>query len=227
MARVFLLKSQKVAPKRVAARLIHQRHSILPVFEHNMETVLYWMRTLHFDIILMEHSDFNLEVCRRYRKSGGSLPILMLGLMGIESVVEALDSGADDMVSLSVHPRELLARVTALLRRPPPMPSTLVTVGDLTLRERDYTLTTGDRTIDVRPLEFALLKALMLWPNQTVPTYALMKTVWTESQPPSNEAFRQIVRTLRKKIEQAGAKTRISNSPGIGYSLDTPVEACA
>lgn len=161
-----------------------------------------------------------IEVCRELRadKSLRGLPIMMLTAKGDESdVVLGLGVGADDYVTKPARPKELIARVRALLRRPRPEAEAeeLIAVGGLEIDEARFQVRINGEVIALTPTEYGLLKALALQPGRAFTRNALLKQAggaYVEER--TVDAH---IRSIRKKL---GDKAElIQTIRGRGYCL--------
>jgi len=162
-----------------------------------------------------------LEVCQRIRAES-KIPILILSVRDEDDdVVNALHYGADDYMVKPFSPRQLVARVEAVLRRvgvENPAPEQL-TAGDLTLDCLRGEVFAGDQLLGrLTPLENQLLQTLMLNKNQTLPTSTLIDHVWGPGGG-DKAMLKQLIYRLRAKIGLASKETRLETIPGVGYSL--------
>ena len=161
-----------------------------------------------------------IEVCRELRadKSLRGLPIMMLTAKGDESdVVLGLGVGADDYVTKPARPKELIARVRALLRRPRPEAEAeeLIAVGGLEIDEARFQVRINGEVIALTPTEYELLKALALQPGRAFTRNALLRQAggaYVEER--TVDAH---IRSIRKKL---GDKAElIQTIRGRGYCL--------
>jgi len=164
------------------------------------------------------------EVCRRLRQ-GSDVPILMLTARGEEvDRVSGLTLGADDYVVKPFSPRELVARVRAILRRG----RQTGTMGNGTLSHGDLLLDLGKRTVSLRgrPLtltahEYRLLNALMAAPGKVFTRQELLDHIYPDGEAVIERVIDVHIGKLRHKIEEdPAAPRRILTVRGIGYQLD-------
>jgi two-component system, OmpR family, response regulator MprA len=161
-----------------------------------------------------------LEVCRRLRRDGRRLPILMLTARDeIESRVSGLDAGADDYVTKPFALDELLARVRALLRR------TTSGSGE-TLRFADLELDPGTREVrrageptELTRTEFSLLELFMLNPRQVLTRSIIFERVWGYDFGFSSNSLDVYIGYLRRKTEAGRRPRLIQTVRGVGYAL--------
>ncbi len=165
-----------------------------------------------------------LEVCRHIRKES-SVPILMLTAKhGEQERVVGLELGADDYVTKPFSPRELVARVRAILRRtaretqrPAANP---VAVGGLVLDPTTHEVRLRGRLIDLTTKEFDLLQLLLSHPNRVFTRDFLLEHIWGYDYFGSTRTVDMHISRLREKIEDdPNAPTYITTVRGVGYKL--------
>lgn len=182
-----------------------------------------------FDLIvldLMLPGEDGLSICRRLRGSGDAIPILMLTARGDEvDRIVGLEMGADDYLPKPFNPRELLARVQAILRRhasPPPaapvdsLPS--LEFGTCVFDPATRTLIRNGEEISLTSGEFALLKVFAAHPRQSLSRERLMELARGREYEVFDRAIDVQVSRLRKLIEEEPARPRfIQTVWGYGY----------
>jgi DNA-binding response OmpR family regulator len=132
---------------------------------------------------------------------------------------EGLDSGADDYLTKPFEVRELLARVKALLRRPAAVQSEIIALGALVLNTKECNVSKGNQIIALQPREFALIEFLMRHPNEVFSIQALLSRLWSSESEASDEAVRQCILRLRKKIDEDDGRSQIVTVKGFGYKI--------
>ncbi|MGB3496303.1 MAG: two-component system response regulator RppA [Elainellaceae cyanobacterium] len=163
-----------------------------------------------------------IEICQALRSHGNTTPVLFLTAKDtVDDRVSGLDAGADDYLVKPFELKELLARVRALLRRPPTLsesdrPSRLV-LGDLILDEENQLAFRGDRPIELSEKENQLLAYLIRHPNQVLVHDELHQALWKPGTQPSSNALVAQIRLLRRKIEAEGEAPLIHTIYGKGY----------
>jgi DNA-binding response OmpR family regulator len=167
-------------------------------------------------------------VCERLRLAR-SMPILMLtGLIEEQDMIRGLDTGADDYLTKPFSPRELLARVRALLRRTGPLPSPParpVRIGELEIDVANSRLTLGGRDVPVSRSELAIVACLAVQAGQPVPPRVLVKQALNyECDEARARAILKVrVSRLRRKLGDDPQHPRILLSVrGVGYALRLP-----
>jgi two-component system response regulator MtrA len=159
-----------------------------------------------------------IEVCSRIREESG-VPIIMLTAKGdTADVVKGLESGADDYVVKPFNPKELVARIRTRLRPSPETSSDILQVGDLTLDVAGHEVRRGDARINLTPLEFELLLALTLKPQQVFTREMLLEQVWGYHYKADTRLVNVHVQRLRAKVEHDPDNPRIVMTVrGVGY----------
>lgn len=160
-----------------------------------------------------------VAVCKALRAADVNIPILMLTALGeIEDRVEGLDSGADDYLVKPFEMEELLARVRALLRRPPERVHEILTVRDVSLSLADRTITKGNASISLTLKEFAILEYLMRNVDQVLSRAQILEHCWEFDYNPFSNIVDVYIRQLRKKIDD-DHESYIKTVRGAGYRL--------
>ncbi len=159
-----------------------------------------------------------IEVCSRIREESG-VPIIMLTAKGdTADVVKGLESGADDYVVKPFNPKELVARIRTRLRPSPESPTELLQVGDLVLDIAGHEVRRGENRINLTPLEFELLLALALKPQQVFTREMLLEQVWGYHYKADTRLVNVHVQRLRAKVEHDPDNPRIVMTVrGVGY----------
>lgn len=167
-----------------------------------------------------------LEVCTRVRAEN-SVPIIMLTVrIADDDVVAALEAGADDYVVKPFSPRQLVARVRAVLRRASGEPEEVLRIGQFSLEPEWRQLYWSDSDpIHLSRLETRLMQALMRNPGHVMSTESLIARVWGPDGA-SRDMLKQLIYRLRNKIEaEAGNALLIETVPEVGYRLHPPSDS--
>ena len=168
-----------------------------------------------------------LEICREIRRddSLNRLPILMLTARGEEADrVVGLEMGADDYVTKPFSPRELLARVKALLRRaePPADAPRTIEIGKLAIDPASYRVSHSGKPVPLSTLEFRLLYYLASRPNRVFTRDQLLNAVWGTDRFVTPRSVDVYVRRLREKIESDPENPMyLKTVRGAGYLFET------
>ncbi|ENZ80985.1 MULTISPECIES: response regulator transcription factor [Caulobacter] len=159
------------------------------------------------------------EILGRLRREGVSTPIVILTARdAVRDRIAGLDMGADDYVPKPFDPFELVARVRAVARRKAGYAARTVHVGALACDWDAGCAWVGDRRLDLRPREWAALKALAGRAGRVVERDHLAAEVFPDEETPSPNALDVHVGRLRRKLAPDGP--RLSTLRGLGYRLD-------
>ncbi len=179
----------------------------------------------NYDLLILDWmlpQKSGLEICQDLRSQGATTPVLFLTAKDmLDDRVQGLDAGADDYLVKPFELRELLARVRALLRRPPWMeaaiPEQRLRVEDLELDLDNQIAHRQGRTIQLSEKESQLLAYLMRHPNQLLTHNQIHYHLWGEKGKPSSNVLAAQIRLLRRKIEAKQEAPLIHTVYGKGY----------
>ena len=165
-----------------------------------------------------------IEVCRRLRRKPdtANVPIIMLTARGEESDrVRGLETGADDYVTKPFSPRELVARVGAVLRRVrPALAGEQLTYGDIEMDIVSHKVRRGGASIALGPTEFRLLRHFLEHPGRVFSRARLLDSVWGHDSDIEARTVDVHIRRLRKAINADGRGDIIRTVRSAGYALD-------
>lgn len=165
-----------------------------------------------------------IEVCRQLRKDKetAQIPILMLTARGEEEdLIRGFKTGADDYVTKPFSPRELLARIEALIRRArPAMAGTVLQWGDIELDATSHRVRRGGEPLHLGPTEFRLLRYFMERPNRVVSRQQILDGVWGMDSDIDERTVDVHIRRLRKAINRPGDTDPIRTVRAAGYAMD-------
>ena len=169
--------------------------------------------------VLMPGVD-GLEVCRRLRRSGSRLPVLMLTARAeVSDRVSGLDAGADDYLAKPFALQELLARVRALLRRSGSGEGDVLRFADLELDPSTREVRRGGEEIELTRTEFSLLELFLRNPRQVLTRSLIFERVWGYDFGAGSNSLDVYVGYLRRKTEADGRPRVIHTVRGVGYAL--------
>jgi two-component system response regulator MprA len=169
--------------------------------------------------VLMPNVD-GLEVCRRLRRSGNRVPVLMLTARDeVENRVSGLDAGADDYVTKPFALEELVARIRALLRRTSADDDEVLRFADLELDPGTREVRRGGEPIDLTRTEFALLELFLTNPRQVLTRSIIFERVWGYDFGFASNSLDVYIGYLRRKTETGGKPRLIQTVRGVGYAL--------
>jgi DNA-binding response OmpR family regulator len=187
------------------------------------ERGLFLARVNNYDLILL---DYNLpqlsgkEIITKLRAEGQATPIIMLTVRGeLEDKINILGIGADDYLIKPFSLTELLARIRAVLRRPPNLENKKLICKNLEVDSINFKVTRNGRPIPLRTKEFTLLEYLLKNKGAVISRQELMEHVWDENADPFSNTIEVHMMNLRHKIETKKDRF-IFTIPNRGYKLD-------
>jgi two-component system, OmpR family, response regulator len=164
-----------------------------------------------------------LTIIEALRYEGRRTPVLVLSALGaVDDRVRGLRAGGDDYLTKPFATVELIARLEALLRRPAESRDTALRVGPLQLDLIERTAKRGDRTIDLLPREFRLLKYMMSRKEQMLTRAMLLEEVWDYKFVPQTNLVDVHMGRLRRKVDEPHEPPMIHNVRGMGFILRAP-----
>jgi DNA-binding response OmpR family regulator len=181
-----------------------------------------------FDLVVLDRrlpDGEGLDVLRWLRGRGDRTPVIVLSARSQAlDRVEGLERGADDYVCKPFHPRELVARIRAVLQRArsgAPAPPTVCRFGDCELDLAARVLRRGRSVVDLARMEFELLQYLVLQSGRAVSRTELLDRVWGHDRFPTTRTVDYHVLALRRKCERDPAEPRhLLTVHGVGYRFE-------
>lgn len=192
-----------------------------PQFAADGAEALDLFRTMRPDLVLLDlmlPGIDGIQVCSTIRAESG-VPIIMLTAKGeTTDVVKGLESGADDYVVKPFNPKELVARIKTRLRPVLPETTETVAIGDLVIDVQGHEVRRGGEKISLTPLEFQLLLALAVKPQQVFTREMLLEQVWGYHYKADTRLVNVHVQRLRAKVEHDPDNPQIVMTVrGVGY----------
>ena len=171
------------------------------------------------DVMLPGMNGF--DIVRKMREEKNQTPVIMLTAKDdTADKIKGLDCGADDYLTKPFIPGELLARIRAISRRQGEVVLDELKFEDLTLSLSNYTLSCGDKSINLGPKEFDILEILMSNPSIIVQKENLLIKVWGMESDAEDNNVEVYISFLRKKISHLGSRVQIATVRKIGYRLE-------
>lgn len=222
LPRILIVEDEASIAELISVNLRH--NGFQPVWAMDAESAQRELDEILPDVILLDWmlpGESGLTLARRWRASARTkaVPILMLTARGDEADrVAGLDAGADDYIVKPFSPRELLARIRAVLRRRvPESAGGAVKIADLQLDADTYRVSWQDKPLKVGPTEFKLLQYLMRHPERVHTRGMLLDKVWGDHVYIEERTVDVHVKRLRESLGDAGAM--IETVRGAGYRL--------
>lgn len=192
---------------------------------HDGEAALEKLNEKHFDLLvldLMLPKLNGLEVCMRLRDQNNPIPIIMLTAKGEETdKIVGLDYGADDYMTKPFSPKELIARINAVLRRTATEQTSIIEVGNIKILEDQYEVYLNDELIEFTKKEFELLLYLAKRKNKPCSREDLLKDVWDFEFVGDTRIVDVHISHLREKLEDNPKSPElIKTVRGVGYKLE-------
>lgn len=193
------------------------------------EDALRLIRQDKFDLILLDlmlPGIQGMELCKilKASKDTSSIPVIMLTAKTDEfDKVLGLEMGADDYITKPFSPRELIARIKAVLRRTheAPLADAIITIGDLEINTSTYQVTKRHEPLKLSATEFKLLLYLVQKKGRVFNRDMLLDAVWKDEAFVEPRTVDVHIRRLRERIEDDPSKPRyIKTRRGIGYYMD-------
>ncbi len=218
--------------------IVEDEHRIAGAIKKGLEQEKYTVDIAYdgiegFDLAVSEDYDLIIldlmlpgmdgyAICKNLRKQRIHIPILILTAKGqIQDKVEGLDCGADDYLTKPFAFEELLARIRALIRRPPQQMNTSLTILDLTLNPKTFMVVRDGREIHLSSKEYSLLEYLIRHKNTIVSKENIIQHVWNYDSDILPNTIEVYIRNLRNKIDRPFTKNKplIQTIRGFGYKI--------
>ena len=179
------------------------------------------------DWMLPETSGLELTRALKREQATRDLPVIMLTARAEEAdKIAGLDGGADDYLTKPFSPRELLARVNALLRRSSGYSEEeSITIGPLNLDRAGHRVSAGERNVALGPTEYRLLEFFMTHPDRVYSREQLLDRVWGGNVYVEERTIDVHIRRLRRVLEDHGADSLVQTVRGAGYRFSARAEA--
>ncbi len=223
-AAILVVEDEPAIQELLAVNLEHAGHSVLRASDAEQAAKL--VRHALPDLILLDWmlpGQSGAAFARDLRRDERTrqVPIIMLTARGEEhDKVAGLDAGADDYVTKPFSPRELLARIKAVLRRRAPQRTEEpAEIGGLRLDPATHRVSAAGRNLELGPTEFRLLHFLMTHPERVHSRAQLLDRVWGDHVFLEERTVDVHIRRLRKALEPTGHNRLIETVRGSGYRL--------
>lgn len=181
-----------------------------------------------FDLVILDimmPKMSGTDVCREIRKTS-EVPIIMLSARGEEfDRILGLEIGADDYITKPFSPREVVARIKAVLKRAQPQtlhttPSERIVIDQMTIDVECYDVIIGNQKIELTPKETEILIYLSRNKNKVLTREQILNQVWGYDYLGDTRAVDTLIKRLRKKLPASGLNFEIKSVYSIGYKLE-------
>ncbi|HEK2673498.1 TPA: phosphate regulon transcriptional regulator PhoB [Proteus mirabilis] len=223
MTRRILVVEDETAIREMICFVLEQ-NGFQPIEAEDYDTALSFLIDPYPDLVLLDWmipGGSGIQVIKQMKRENNTrdIPIIMLTAKGEEEdKVKGLETGADDYVIKPFSPKELVARVKAILRRLSPMSAEdVIEFNGLSLDPVSHRVTSQDKPIDMGPTEFKLLHFFMTHPERVYSREQLLNYVWGTNVYVEDRTVDVHIRRLRKAIEQDGHDRMIQTVRGTGY----------
>jgi len=221
MTRILLVEDEE----RLARTLVLGLREEDYIVDHarDGEEALWFASTEHHDAVIL---DLRLpkvtgwDVCRHLRKSGSTVPVLMLTACDTtDDIVTGLDLGADDYLTKPFEFSELLARIRSMLRRGTLSRSARLRLADLEMDVKAHRLWRADREISLSNMEFRVLEHLLRNAGTIQSKSRIAAAIWDDEIGPDSNVLEVLISNLRRKIDRDFEPPLIYTRRGAGYLL--------
>ncbi|HYD57768.1 MAG TPA: phosphate regulon transcriptional regulator PhoB [Burkholderiales bacterium] len=226
-ATILVVEDEPAIQELIAVNLEHSGHRV--VRASSAEEARRAIRERLPDVVVLDwmlpgESGLALARALRSDERTGALPIILLTARAMEQdKISGLEAGADDYLTKPFSPRELEARIRAVLRRrAPQLSGDAVEIGGLRLDPAAKRLTAGGKPVDMGPTEFRLLHYFMTHPDRIYTRAQLLDQVWGDHVFIDERTVDVHIRRLRKALEPSGHDRLIDTVRGSGYGLRKP-----
>ena len=220
--RLLLAEDERALSKALATILERSNYSVDTVYDG--EAALEYLAADNYDgvilDIMMPKKD-GITVLKELRSRGSKIPVLILTAKSeVDDKVLGLDSGANDYLPKPFHSRELLARIRAMTRAQSSQTSSVLQMGNITLDQRTYELSSPTGSFRLANREFQILELLMQNPGNLISAERLMEKIWGYDSETEISVVWVYISYLRKKLSALGANIQIRATRNVGYCLE-------
>lgn len=224
--KLLLVEDERLLSKNVAKGLRLLGYAVDCAYDGEEALALYAFN--EYDMMIL---DLNLpkldgmEVLRRIRDQDADFRVLILSARNtLEDKIRGLDQGSNDYLTKSFEFGELEARIRGLLRRSFTTRSTGLRCGRLRVDTAARQVWCGEEAAELTRKEYVLLEYLLTHAGRVVSAEELIEHAWDSEADPFSNSFRFHIHSLRKKLDEAGAKGYIVTVRGQGYRIQAPEE---
>lgn len=222
MSKILLAEDDAMVAESVADALLLEKFTV-EVVDCGQEAADR-LRLYDYDLAILDWGlpkKDGIDILKEYRAAGGAVPILILtGKGDVEYRIEGLESGADDYLPKPFSMKELLARIRSLLRRPQSVLPGDLKIGSLSIQLGTSTVLREGEEISLLAKEVQVLTFLAKHRGQCFTAQDLLNKVWHSESDSTEDAVRQCLVRLRKKIDKPGEDSIIKTVRNLGYCIE-------
>lgn len=182
-------------------------------------------RTNNYDLILLDNilpKKLGINICKELRSLENQTPIIFLSIQNdTNDKIKFLEAGADDCISKPFSSNELIARIKAISRRSYNIKEEVITLDDVTIDRKNYTVRKKGRPVYFTRKEFMILEHIAEKSGSIITKTEIMEKIWKKDFNPFSNTIETHIRNIRKKID-GKYKKKIETVPGRGYRLRKP-----
>ncbi|CAQ85590.1 MULTISPECIES: phosphate regulon transcriptional regulator PhoB [Photorhabdus] len=223
-----ILVVEDETPIREMVCFVLEKNGYQPVEAEDYDSALACLSEPYPDLVLLDWmipGGSGLQIIKQMKRDNNvrDIPVMMLTARGEEEDrVRGLEIGADDYITKPFSPKELVARVKAVLRRISPMMiENLIEMDGLILDITSHRVTSQDQVLDMGPTEFKLLHFFMTHPERVYSREQLLNYVWGANVYVEDRTVDVHIRRLRKVLEVGGHDKMVQTVRGTGYRFST------
>ncbi|NRN28501.1 phosphate regulon transcriptional regulator PhoB [Photorhabdus heterorhabditis] len=223
-----ILVVEDETPIREMVCFVLEKNGYQPIEAEDYDSALACLSEPYPDLVLLDWmipGGSGLQIIKQMKRDNNvrDIPVMMLTARGEEEDrVRGLDVGADDYITKPFSPKELVARVKAVLRRISPMiMEDIIEMDGLILDATSHRVTSQDQVLDMGPTEFKLLHFFMTHPERVYSREQLLNYVWGANVYVEDRTVDVHIRRLRKVLEIGGHDKMVQTVRGTGYRFST------
>ncbi|MBD2384197.1 response regulator [Cylindrospermum sp. FACHB-282] len=226
--KILLVEDDSITSEILANLLTAHQYQVSLATDGQMALEL--IEEFEYDLVILDiiiPKIDGISLCKQLRKQGYETPILLLTAKDkVTEKISGLEAGADDYVTKPFNLEELLARVSALLRRRKYLNHQEIIWENIHFDSVNSRVTYGTQLLHLTPKEYWLLELFLLNPKRIFSRQAILDRLWDFSESPSEGTVSTHIKSLRQKLKAVGAENPIETVYGLGYRLKTPSESC-
>ncbi|MCC8381245.1 MULTISPECIES: phosphate regulon transcriptional regulator PhoB [unclassified Xenorhabdus] len=223
-----ILVVEDEAPIREMVCFVLEQNGYEPVEAEDYDTAIGCLSEPYPDLVLLDWmlpGGSGIQIIKQMKRNNTTkdIPVMMVTARGEEEDrVRGFDVGADDYITKPFSPRELIARVKAVLRRISPMAAEdIINIEGLMLDSISHRVSSQGQSVDMGPTEFKLLHFFMTHPERVYSREQLLNYVWGANVYVEDRTVDVHIRRLRKALEMGGHDKMVQTVRGTGYRFST------